>query len=100
MAESPKWICEEKEVNLAGLKAKKVINWNDGFLTINDAKQDGMVEDDKRVEISIKTNSGIMTKPISYSKGIIVYSFDGSSFTTHYVEENRTYIVDYSCLEL
>jgi hypothetical protein len=100
MAESPKWICEEKEVNLAGLKSKKVINWNDGFLIINDAKQDGMVEDDKRVEISIKTNSGIMTKPISYSEGMIVYSFDGSSFTTHYVTENRTYIVDYSCLEL
>ena len=89
------YYCEEKEINIAGYKAEVILSWNENSFT-QKQKKDGTVDSSGTVDfLSHNLNYFMALKP--YQDGHIFYSFDGVTYTNHFVKKEWTYISEYLC---
>ena len=90
------YFCEEKEINIADYKAQFILNWNENSMTGSNALKEGSVDTSDTVPFLIHKNNYFVTiKP--YREGQIIETFDGETYTSHYVKDSWTFISEYSC---
>jgi hypothetical protein len=97
------YYCKENKMNVTGTFAEFVFDWEQGFIRERSIDNPKLISRDQRTRISFSTPYYFITlsdKETEKKSGKLFQSFNGKTFTTHYVEENYTFITDYSCRKL
>ena len=97
------YYCKENKMNSTGTFAEFVFDWEQGFIREKSIDNPKLLSRNESTKILFSTPYYFITvsdKETEKNSGKLFQSFNGKTFTTHYVEKNYTYITDYSCRKL
>ena len=90
------YICEQKKENIAGYKKRHILYWKQNSITTKDKVEKGSVDTSKTTPLLVN-NPNYFVSIYPYREGHSISSFDGRTFTTHYIAPNYTYVTEYFC---
>ena len=97
------YYCKENKMNRSGTFAEFVFDWKEGFIRERDVENPKLTNKDIETKILYSTPHFFITLrdyKTEKKSGKLFKSFNGIIFTSHYVEENYTYVTDYTCRKL
>jgi len=91
------YVCKEKEINIAGYKAERILFWRQDSFEIKDKKKlEGSLDTSHTGHFTVHTQDYFLAiNP--YQDGHFLETFDGSTYTTHFVAPNWSFTSIYPC---
>jgi len=90
------YVCEEKEFNKAGYKAKLVLFWDENSMTKKDRVEDDSVDTSDTYPFVVNEKNYFVAMKPKY-EGHIIKTFDGETYASYYIKDSYTFISEYNC---
>ena len=90
------YVCKRTEVNNAGYIDEFVLTWRSDFFEMRWKEVEGSLGGMSEHKFDRHTQN-FFTASYSYQAGHILASFDGKTFAQVFVDDDYTYVSEYSC---